>query len=63
MLTEPGDESAVETDKAYVTLQNGAKIAVVDAAVSRAPKYLVEYIPVVGGRLGDREITVLGDTG
>ncbi|XP_042150102.1 uncharacterized protein LOC121838101 [Ixodes scapularis] len=63
VLAEQSDGSAAEFDEAYVTLQNGAKIPVINAAVGRAPKFLVENMPVVEGRLGDRKITVLRDTG
>lgn len=61
--TVPSHTRCTEADESYVTLQDGAKIPVVNAAVGRAPKFLVENMPVVEGRLGDRKITVLRDTG
>lgn len=42
-----------KSDDCCVTLSNGDKIPVVNAAMGRAPKFLVENMPVVEGRLGD----------
>ncbi|XP_042149961.1 uncharacterized protein LOC120847418 [Ixodes scapularis] len=50
-------------DDSYVTLDNGDKIPVVNAAMGTPPKFLVENMPVVEGRLGEHKITVLRDTG
>lgn len=52
-----------KSDDCCVTLSNGDKIPVVNAAMGRAPKFLVENMPVVEGRLGDHKISVLRDTG
>ncbi|XP_064469791.1 uncharacterized protein LOC135384523 [Ornithodoros turicata] len=47
----------------YVVLQNGEKLPIVNAFVTRNTKCLGDGMPVVVGRLGSREITVLRDTG
>lgn len=41
---EQRDESAVEINAGYITLENGVKIPVVNAAVGRAPKFMVENL-------------------
>lgn len=51
-----------KSDDCCATLSNGDKIPVVNAAIGRAPKFLVENMPVVEGRLGDHKISVLRDT-
>ncbi|XP_040070781.2 uncharacterized protein LOC120843464 [Ixodes scapularis] len=62
-LWTASDEMAGEPDETYLTLKNGDKIPVVNAAVGRPPKFLVENMPVVKGRIGERRVTVLRDTG
>ncbi|XP_042144991.1 uncharacterized protein LOC121835113 [Ixodes scapularis] len=62
-LWTASDERQGEPDNSYITLKNGGRIPVVNAAVGRAPKFLVDNMPVVEGRVGEQKITVLRDTG
>ncbi|XP_040065074.1 uncharacterized protein LOC120838968 [Ixodes scapularis] len=46
-LWTASDERQGEPDDSYITLKNGGRIPVVNAAVGRAPKFLVDNMPVV----------------
>ncbi|XP_040077970.2 uncharacterized protein LOC120849798 [Ixodes scapularis] len=52
-----------ESEKAYVLLKNGDKIPVVNMAVGKPPRFLVDDMPVVRGEVGGRTVTALRDSG
>ncbi|XP_064470265.1 uncharacterized protein LOC135385018 [Ornithodoros turicata] len=65
----PDKESAKESvalclDEGFVELKSGMKIPVIQAAVTGPQEsYRINKLPVTEGRLGDKAITVLRDTG
>ncbi|XP_040075237.1 uncharacterized protein LOC120847507 [Ixodes scapularis] len=63
MLSVRPTPDETDPDDTYVLLKNGDKIPVVNAALGKAPRFLVKNMPVVRGEVGDRAATVLRDSG
>ncbi|XP_040071417.1 uncharacterized protein LOC120843961 [Ixodes scapularis] len=60
MLTVADSENPEET---YIVLRNGEQIPIVNAALGKAPRFLVDNMPVVRGEVCGRPVTVLRDSG
>lgn len=49
-------------DDTFATLKNGDKIPVVNTALGNPPRFLVEDLPVIEGRVKETKVRVLRDT-
>ena len=60
MITDVDKEASGK--ETFSLLKIGCKISIINAALGKAPPFLVQSMPVVRGEVGDRRVTVLSDS-
>lgn len=62
LLVQP-DQSCMEDDEVPVTTKNGDKIPIVNGDLGKAPRFIVDNVPVTEGIVEGKKVRLLRDTG